>query len=249
MQTYRALRPDKIIETSHSLKARIDARFPNSGLGNVAGELESIAKKTSESIEHVSHPHWALRALLIATIVLFVLLLAYFTKIAINLKGSDELSEVLQGLDAMFNLTVLCGGAAFFFSTLEVRLKRSRALAALHELRSIVHVIDMHQLNKDPSSDRQATVSAGNGIQRPMSAFELTRYLDYCSELLSLTAKCAALYAARLSDGVIIDTVGDVERLTSDLSTKIWQKITMIQSREGRDFPLPRNAPTSQSVG
>jgi hypothetical protein len=33
-----------------------------------------------------------------------------------------------------------------------------------------------------------------------MSPFELTRYLDYCSEMLSLTSKLAAVYAQNLPD-------------------------------------------------
>ena len=40
-----------------------------------------------------------------------------------------------------------------------------------------------------------------------MTPFELTRYLDYCSEMLSLTAKIAALYAQSSSDAVVIDAV------------------------------------------
>ena len=72
-----------------------------------------------------------------------------------------------------------------------------------------------------------------------MTPFELMRYLDYCSEMLSLTAKLAALYAERISDPVVVDTVGDIERLTSALSAKIWQKISMVQQLEGRDMPLP----------
>jgi hypothetical protein len=72
-----------------------------------------------------------------------------------------------------------------------------------------------------------------------MKPFELVRYLDYCSEMLSLAAKLAALYAEKLNDPVVVDTVGDIERLTSELSGKIWQKITIVQSLEGRDIPLP----------
>ena len=75
--------------------------------------------------------------------------------------------------------------------------------------------------------------------ERGMTPFELTRYLDYCSEMLSLTAKCAALYAEKLSDPVVVDTVGDIERLTSNLSSNIWQKIAIVQTLEGRDTPLP----------
>jgi hypothetical protein len=40
--------------------------------------------------------------------------------------------------------------AIYFLLTVESRVKRRTALRALHELRSIAHVIDMHQLTKDP---------------------------------------------------------------------------------------------------
>ena len=61
-----------------------------------------------------------------------------------------------------------------------------------------------------------------------MSPFELIRYLDYCSEMLSLTSKLAALYAQNLPDPVVIDTVNEIESLTTNLSQKIWQKITIV---------------------
>ena len=44
----------------------------------------------------------------------------------------------------------LIGAAVLFLVTLEVRLRRQRALAAIHELRSLAHVVDMHQLTKHP---------------------------------------------------------------------------------------------------
>jgi hypothetical protein len=175
-----------------------------------------------------------MRLLLITMTGAAILILVYLASQVSVLKGTDEWSDAVQGLDALFNLLVLLGGGAFFVSTLETRWKRARALTALHELRSIVHVIDMHQLAKDPSSDKDATVGTSDG-DRALSRFELMRYLDYCSEMLSLTAKCSALYAERLSDSVVVDTVGDVERLTSELSNKIWQKITIIEALGGRD--------------
>jgi hypothetical protein len=49
--------------------------------------------------------------------------------------------------------------------------------------------------------------------------------------MLSLAAKVAALYADKLRDPVVIDAVGDIERLTTDLSQKIWQKIELFQQR------------------
>jgi hypothetical protein len=40
---------------------------------------------------------------------------------------------------------VLVGAGIFFMVTLETRIKRRRALAALRELRAVAHIIDMHQ--------------------------------------------------------------------------------------------------------
>jgi len=58
----------------------------------------------------------------------------------------------------------------------------------------------------------------------------LTRYLDYCSELLSLVAKLAALYAQTSSDGIVLQAVNDVEQLTTSLNRMIWQKIMMLDN-------------------
>ena len=63
-----------------------------------------------------------------------------------------------------------------------------------------------------------------------MTAFELSRYLDYCAEMLSLTGKVAALYVQDFDDGVAIASVNEVEDLTSGLSTKIWQKLMMLHA-------------------
>lgn len=61
-----------------------------------------------------------------------------------------------------------------------------------------------------------------------MSEFQLSRYLDYCAEMLALIAKLAALYANRSHDEVVIAAVNEVETLTSNLGRKIWQKIMIL---------------------
>lgn len=243
MYRYRTLDPDKVTATLEVLGRRIADRFPGSGLSQVSTDLIALAQQTSERITYVSQPNWALRLTLAAMIAAALSVVAALGLLASNLRGTDQLSDVMQGVDAAVNLTIVLGGAAFFISTLETRWKRDRALKALHEIRSIIHVIDMHQLTKDPSMLGAAKTSTSP--DRQMTPFELMRYLDYCSEMLSLTAKCAALYAEKLSDAVVVDTVGDIERLTSNLSSKIWQKITIVQSLEGRDLPLPSSTQKS----
>jgi hypothetical protein len=115
-----------------------------------------------------------------------------------------------------------------FLLKLEERLKRRRALAALHELRSIVHVIDMHQLTKDPS---KFIVGANTPSSPPLllNQFQMTRYLDYCSEMVSLTSKVAVLFGQSLEDRAIAEVVSDIERVGAGLSQKIWQKIIILQ--------------------
>lgn len=114
-------------------------------------------------------------------------------------------------------------------------MRRDRVLADLHELRSIAHVVDMHQLTKDPTQLLKAYTSTASSEVHHMSELELLRYLDYCSEMLSLTGKLAALYMQDMRDPVIIETVTEIEDLTTSLSRKIWQKIVILQ-QSSRDM-------------
>jgi hypothetical protein len=143
---------------------------------------------------------------------------------------ADSVYSVLQGIEAAANLAVLMGAALFFLFRIEEHVKRRRALRALHELRSIVHVIDMHQLTKDPSGSASIGGSTPSSPSRTLTRFELNRYLDYCSEMLSLTSKVAVLYAQSFPDTEVTDAVSDIERIAAGLSQKIWQKIMILQS-------------------
>src|SRR5439155_758670 len=75
-------------------------------------------------------------------------------------------------------------------------------------------------------------VAARESINRAahLSRAALARYLDYCTDLLSLTSKVAALYVEHLQDPVVLGAVNDVENLTTGLSRKIWQKITILDT-------------------
>jgi hypothetical protein len=61
-----------------------------------------------------------------------------------------------------------------------------------------------------------------------MTSFELSRYLDYCSEMLSLMGKIAGLYAQSSSDPVVVDAVSEIGQLTTGISRKIWQKLLIL---------------------
>jgi signal transduction histidine kinase len=227
---YQSLDPTRIIQTLERLKARIDARFPNAGLGHVAVETVDTAIRTAAHAAALAAPSWSWRMAVGALIALGVAAQVAAARF-LHLDQIETNLGLLQSLEAAVNLLILFGGAAWFLLTLEERMKRQRALDALHELRSLAHVIDMHQLTKDPTNLLNANRTAASP-ERIMTRFELTRYLDYCAEMLALIGKLAALYAERMRDNVVIEAVNDIENLTTDLSRKIWQKIMIIGDLE-----------------
>jgi hypothetical protein len=226
---YRTLNPDKIIETLEKLQRRIGERFPGSGLGKVCSELIDVARDSKQKTAAASRPNMLLRAGIAVILLLGIGLLAYVATIIEVKRGSENLYGVLQGIEAAANTLVLTGAGVFFLATLESRWKRQRMLSDLHELQTIIHVVDMHQLTKDPSRSLSPGASTPASRGHNLTPFELTRYLDYCSEMLSLAAKIAALYAQATRDPVIIDAARGLEQLTSNFSSKIWQKITLSQ--------------------
>jgi hypothetical protein len=231
---YRALDAGKIIATIEVLKQRIDERFPKAGLAGVARDLSAAARDCARKAATLARPQWALRSLwilFIAACLAITMLLPRALKIEIN---NTEATNLLQTLEATINTIVLAGIGVVFLFTRERWFRRHEALKDLHQLRSLIHVIDMHQLTKDPSLvlSRESERSTAASPKRPMTAFELGRYLDYCSEMLSLTGKVAALYAQNLDDPVVIEAVNDIEMLATNLSRKIWQKIAILQAAE-----------------
>ncbi|MES1199197.1 MAG: hypothetical protein ABUS48_04370 [Pseudomonadota bacterium] len=232
---YSALHPPSILKTLERLQARIDERFPESGLGRVCAELIDTARQTADKAAALARPDWRLRGAVMALIAAGLaaqIAAARFLHVSV---GDMTATELAQGLEAAVNLLILFGGAVWFLLTLEERLKRRRALEALHQLRQLAHVIDMHQLTKDPTIILAPHKKTSASPARAMSRFELTRYLDYCAEMLALIGKLAALYGENARDGVIIDAINDIENLTGNLGRKIWQKITIIGVLEERD--------------
>jgi hypothetical protein len=233
--TYRALDAAAILVTCERLAARVHERFPGSGLSKVARELCGLASESTHQIDDIRKPHWPIR-IGVGVMVLLILVLAIGFFASAHAPSSQvELFSMLQVIESAVNDVIFLAIAVFFLVTLESRLKRRKALRALHELRSIAHVIDMHQLTKDPEQLLSPEMATTSSPQRTMSRFELARYLDYCSELLAIVSKIAALYVQHLDDELVLAAVDDIQGLTSGLSSKIWQKIVIVDSISGRE--------------
>ncbi len=227
--SYR-LNPKSIVETVERLRARIAERFPESGLAVVCADLVETARSTSDRVRALSRPYFGLRSLALLVIVAGFAAQIYVADIidwSAVLRRADVVG-MTQGLDSVVNLLLLAFAAIWFVLTLELRLKRRRVLRRLYELRSFAHVVDMHQLTKDPTLLLGGGQPTKASPARRMSEFELSRYLDYCSEMLAVIAKLAALYAEQIQDPAVIAAVNEMETLTSDLGRKIWQKIMIL---------------------
>lgn len=235
MRELQTLDERSIIKTLEVLRNRVAERFPTRGLTQTAIHLLDLARITAAEAAELRRPYWGLRFIsflaILAGLSGFALLYGFFSVI---LESQVRLAEFAQGLEATLNIILIAGIIIGFVLRIENRRKRTRALNGLYRLRAVSHVIDMHQLTKDPASIVLAKPTSSSP-KRDLTSDELLRYLDYCTEMLSLTGKLAALYAQYFPDATVVAAVNDVEQLTTNLSRKIWQKIVLVQQNPSPD--------------
>jgi len=227
------LKADKITETAETLTRRIDERFTQSGLGAIAQTIQMISAEASGRIEELSRPMWSLRLSALGIGVVTFVVLAYLMMGGVDLSHftrpktfTNFISVVEPSLGSIVFLTAY----VVFLKTIEQRHKERRVLEHLNRLRSLAHVIDMHQLTKDPERLLITGPDTASSPKRELTPFLLGRYLDYSSEMLSLLSKIGALWAQAFPEPRILTAVDEIEMLTSGLSRKIWQKVMVLES-------------------
>jgi hypothetical protein len=235
---YRSVEPASVVQTIEKLRDRIGERFPGSGLSKVASELHEIALHSAARAVHSARPLLPLRGAVVLLSLLIVLgLVTALSAMPVPFRFQSA-AELIQTVEAAVNDLIFLGVGVFFLVGLEDRLKRKRVLTALHELRALAHIIDMHQLTKDPDQ-LLGHMRTASSPERRLTRFQLGRYLDYCTEMLALIGKIGALYAQYTSDAVALSAVDQVEDLTSSLSQKIWQKIMVLHQLPGESEAQP----------
>ena len=221
----RQLREDKLLETAERIRQRIVERFPDSGLSKVAAEIIQITKDAIGRAEAISRPNRWLRAGLVVLLLIAVAGMVTYVRTRTDPKAGWQ--TVLEFLDVTKSSVAILAATAIFLFTLETRLKRRRALRAVHELRAMAHLIDMHQLTKDPDRLGNPTEPL-NVAGRPMDAEAMGRYLHFCTELLAIVSKVGQLYVQDFPDAAAVTAVDHFENLATGLSNKIWQKLMIL---------------------
>lgn len=238
--SFEKVRAEPVLATVRRLEQRIEARFPGRGLHRVAGELGQLVDEVATSTASVRGRRSWLRPLSRAGIVVVVVLATVVMTLAVRAAVMDAPDDGLAWiplLESAVNDLVFAGLAIWFLWSVPERLQRQRLLDLLHRLRSMAHIVDMHQLTKDPERLRSSFSPTAASVDIDLTPEQLEHYLDYCSELLSLVGKAAALCAEESRDPLVLDTVSTVETLTVSLERKVWQKIAVLDAdrRDGRD--------------
>lgn len=220
----------EINSTIEKLLIRIQERFPQSGLSKVCSDLMGIAKESNRTIEWISKPNYIMRVIIVAVIISLGVAGVY-SMVHLDLQVDNlGIAEFVQMTEAALSEIVLIGAGIVFLVTFEVRRKRKRVITATNRLRCLAHIIDAQQLTKDPDRVSTACVTTQHSPKHTLNEFELGRYLDYCTEMLSLVGKIAFLYVQNFNDPIANEAVNDLENLTTGLSRKIWQKIMILRT-------------------
>lgn len=224
----RYLEVDRIINTTRALYARISERFPNSGLSKVARETLRVAEEAAERSLTFSRPNLLIRsaAALLAALILTILGWMFSNYHEYRVADFGEFIQTLEsGISAM---TFTAAGVWFLF-TLESRRNKQRALSAIYELHSLAHIVDMHQLTKDTDHYIFKGPDTKSSPRRELTPFQLSRYLDYCVEILSLLGKISVVYTQNLRDAEVAAATDKLEDLVLGLSTKITNKLNSLE--------------------
>jgi hypothetical protein len=201
---------------------QIDTYFPDRNLTKVSSSIIEFAERHTADLHVIDRPNRYIQLLIGSAMSTMLALVMYWMyELFIHNDGSGMIFE-LQDLDAFINILIFGSAATWFLLNWQAKSKRSFIIHRINELRSFAHVIDMHQLTKDPFFDDEMD----------MSDDDLIRYLDYCGDLLSCCSKLAATYLEHTDDEMVVQCVNEFESLTGRFNRKIWQKITILDRKK-----------------
>ena len=208
------LDPDQIIRTLEQLVRRIRERFPEAVLGDTAEAVLATARAAARRTEEIQRPILSLR-FAIGFLILLLPAALVGELIVLDLPMAvQSLGDFAAFFQASIESLVFLAVGILFLMSIETRVKRRRTLRAVHELRELAHIVDMHQLDKDPGYPQGARTKSSPTHAMPPR--QMNRYLDYCSELLSLIGKVAALYGQRMEDPIAFEATLPISESSSE---------------------------------
>lgn len=231
--SYSRLDARRLAKTVTTLRMRVGERFPGSGLEQIAEDLRLAAIEADSVASRVASKSIVDRLIGVLGFAILSAAGASMVWASLSMNWSNSVTDFVQGLNALLGTLVYAGVAVAFLASLETRRKRKVVQRAVRRLRDMAHVIDLHQLTKDPEmvgdkSLRHTWAYTDSHRGEPVSLFDLARYLNYCIEMLSAVGKIASVYVRGFHDRAAEGSVDDLETIAGDLSRKVAQKLDLL---------------------
>ena len=214
------LEGDSILGAIKNLRQQVEISFPDRGLRYTITELHEearFANITSKKRDTRKVSTWVVT--LGAPIILFILII--YCAIEFLEFGGNAFNS-MDDVDGLVNLIFLSVVAGVLIRQSFKITRRTSTMKQLHRIRSLVHVLDMKQQNKKYHNKCQTN-------KRPLTTEENIIYLDDCSQAISLAGKVSALMIEGHNDSLVIAAVSEIDSLCNGISSKIWQKIAVLQ--------------------
>jgi hypothetical protein len=146
--------------TVAQLERRILARFGERGLTKAARDLGQLVvlvqSEADESRDRLRRTTLITRATGVVVVIGAVAALGISLRSVVT-EGLPNTAEWVPLVESIVNDLVFAAIAVVFLWFIPERLERRTLLRLLHRLRSLTHVIDMHQLSKDPNRSARTT--------------------------------------------------------------------------------------------
>lgn len=211
-------------KTLTCIRERLAELFPNAGLVRTCTSLCNVAGESKKVVSWIRKPNYYIRiSSYLIILFLAIPIIQAFRSLHLQTQGLN-VADFFQMIDAGFNTIILLGATIIALTSYEIKQKRKRIIKAINQLRCIAHIIDAHQISKDPDTMRDTDTKVS------YDGYLLVRYLDSCSDMLSLISKIGFLYAQDFDDPEALEASNDLEVLTTGIAQKIWQKIRIIQT-------------------
>jgi len=210
-----------ILYAIKNLQHQIEISFPDRGLRYTIGELKDEAKTAIILSQKKNNPKVSAWSVTIGAPILLFVLIIYFAIESLEF-GGDAFNG-MDDVDGLVNIVFLSVMFGILIRQYFKITRRTSTMKQLHRIRSLVHVLDMKQQNKKYHNKCKTN-------KRPLSPEENIIYLDDCSQALSLSGKIAALMIEGHNDSLVIAAVSEIDSLCNGISSKIWQKIAVLQT-------------------
>jgi hypothetical protein len=234
------LDPEKIARNVRDLRERGILRFKGRAIVERADRLVALADRAIIRSRELARPRLFLRAVCLLPAGLLVALVITAACLALRTGHSMaqlEFMDLIQGTESTISCVVFLGVALFFFGSLEKRFRRNAILLEMDYLRNFLHLVNMGQLDKEPSRLESGFKKTELSPEIGMDAGDMERYLSLSQKLAYYAAEIGCVYANVLVDTDVDLTADQLREFASDIGRAASEKITILalKSLQERD--------------